>query len=204
MSRVAVWKVGGSLFDLPDLVGRLGRRLSNQQGERVLLVPGGGPAADLVRDWQHRTGLNDETAHWLALRALDFNAHLLAAMLPNGCVATTRDEAISAWRRGEQPVLAPTPFVQDVERQSPHAALPHSWNVTSDSLAAWIAQHWPADELMLLKSRPLPANLDLTGAARQGLVDAHFPVAARNLERLGWCDLRGGTSLNWQQPERQR
>jgi ELWxxDGT repeat protein len=77
-----VVKVGGSLFDLPDLGQRLHAWLAAQGHARMLLVPGGGPTADLIRAFDRRYGLGEEAAHWLALRAMALNAWILAALLP--------------------------------------------------------------------------------------------------------------------------
>src|SRR5213595_1343108 len=81
-----VVKVGGSLFDLPDLGPRLQDWLKTLDTRRVLLLPGGGPTANVIRDLDHRHGLGEETAHWLALRALRLNAHFLAALVPASVV----------------------------------------------------------------------------------------------------------------------
>jgi hypothetical protein len=81
-----VVKVGGSLFDLPDLGSRLQSWLDRLPTRQVLLVPGGGPTADVVRELDRRHGLGDERAHWLALRALMLNAYFLAELLPSAAV----------------------------------------------------------------------------------------------------------------------
>src|SRR5262249_50947889 len=77
-----VVKVGGSLYDLPGLGARLRAWLERLPSREVLLVPGGGPAADVVRDLDRLHRLGEEAAHWLALRALSVNARFLAALLP--------------------------------------------------------------------------------------------------------------------------
>src|ERR1700737_80612 len=76
-----VVKVGGSLFDLPDLGPRLKSWLDELASFAVVLVPGGGPTANVVRELDRHHGLGEETAHWLALQALTFNAAFLAALL---------------------------------------------------------------------------------------------------------------------------
>jgi aspartokinase-like uncharacterized kinase len=188
--RTAVWKVGGSLFDLPDLALRLARLLANPPQTHVLLVPGGGRVADVVREWQRLHGGTDEAAHWQALRAMELSAHLLAGLLPNGQVVTTRDEAETCQQRGMQPVLSVTPFAQVEEQHDPASALPHDWTVTSDSLAVWIAARWPAEECVLLKSCALENGVSAEIAATSGFVDAHFPRLAPAVNRIGWCNLR--------------
>src|SRR5271166_3401866 len=71
-----VVKVGGSLFSMPDLAQRLRRWLA-QAGPRILLVPGGGAAADVVREFDKCHSLGEEASHWLALWSLRLNAELL-------------------------------------------------------------------------------------------------------------------------------
>ena len=79
---LAVVKVGGSLYDLPDLGPRLQRWLNHVPANDVLIVPGGGPAADVIRDLDRIHHLGEENAHWLALEALRLNAHFIARLLP--------------------------------------------------------------------------------------------------------------------------
>src|SRR5437763_17043375 len=72
-------KVGGSLYDLPDLGPRLRAWLGPT---RTLIVPGGGPTVEAIRVLDRVHGLGDEAAHWLALHALSVNARFLARLLP--------------------------------------------------------------------------------------------------------------------------
>ena len=58
--RIVV-KVGGSLFDWPDLGERLCRWLAVQEEKEILLVPGGGPTADVIRDCQRQAPVIPET-----------------------------------------------------------------------------------------------------------------------------------------------
>lgn len=53
---LVVVKVGGSLFDLPDLGPRLRAWLKTLRTADVLLVPGGGPTADVVRSLDRAHG----------------------------------------------------------------------------------------------------------------------------------------------------
>lgn len=189
--RTAVCKVGGSLYDLPDLPARLTAALAAAGVDRPLLFPGGGAAADLVRSWQPRFQLGETSAHWLAVRALEFNAALLQAVVPGAVVVQRPAEAAAIWELGGVPILAPLEFLRQAERQAYDEAPPHVWDVTSDSLAAWTALRWRIETLVLFKSAPLPAAGCLaTSAAAQGLVDAYFPGLAGRLPHVAWCDLR--------------
>src|SRR5262245_43568317 len=72
----------------------------------------------------------------------------------------------------------------------PHA-LPHTWQAPSDSIAARLAVRWSARARLLLKGAPLGDGLDRAAAARPGLVDPWFPIAARPIERVLYDNLRG-------------
>src|SRR3954447_24129718 len=82
-----VVKVGGSLYDLPDLGPRLAAWLGTLP-EPVLLVPGGGAMADVVRDLDRCHGLGEAISHELALRSLTMNAWFLAALLSRTAVGS--------------------------------------------------------------------------------------------------------------------
>ncbi len=187
---LTVIKVGGSLYDLPDLGVRLTQLLATMTATRCALIPGGGPIADLVRDWQPRFALTEDDAHHLAIGALDFNALLLARLIAGSCVVQTTAEAASAWEHGITPILAPSHFLQQAEERCADAAPPHVWDVTSDSLAAWIAWQWPAEELLLLKSTTLTPGTPVTKLSAAGLVDPFFPALAGRINRVNWCNLR--------------
>jgi aspartokinase-like uncharacterized kinase len=158
-----------------------------------LLVVGGGPIADAVRLWDRVHGLGDSAAHDLAMQSMSFNAQLAAAILSSARVVTTRAEAHDAWAQECVAVLAAAEFVEAEERSSGDL-LPTSWDVTSDSVAAYIALHWPADALVLLKSVPLPAECDARSAAHDRCVDAYFPQLASRLPQIAWANLRADRS----------
>ena len=128
-------------------------------------------------------------AHHLALRSLDLTAHVLAALVPGLVVVDELAALARVWNEGSTPVLAPRRFLEESDPASPDP-LPPSWDVTSDAIAARVAVHLGAAELLLLKSTPLPTGTDRRAAARLGLVDPCFPDAARRLIRVVYLNLR--------------
>jgi len=186
-SPFAVVKVGGSLFDLPDLGSRLRKWLAERSAGDVLLVPGGGPVADVVRAYDRLHALGEERAHWLALSALALNARFLASLLPDA-VILRRVPPRGAPLRPKLPILDPYAFAHADEGQP--GCLPHGWAVTSDSLAVRAARLAGADELILLKSVTLSANIDWVEAAKRGLVDAYFPKAAEGFSAVRFINFR--------------
>jgi aspartokinase-like uncharacterized kinase len=172
MTPITVVKVGGSLYDLPDLGPRLDRWLREQAGERFLLVPGGGATADVVRGFHRTHEVDEERCHWLALRALSLNAHFIEGLLAGGIVVEDLGECPAAWEAGQTPVLDLHPFALADEGRP--GCLPHCWTVTSDSLAARVAVVAGARRLVLLKSITIPAEMGWDEAARLGYVDGTF------------------------------
>src|SRR5262249_5857554 len=135
-SSLTVVKVGGSLFDIPALGAHLRHWLARLDGP-PLIVPGGGPLAEALRELDHIHHLGEEASHWLALRAMSINAYFLCRTLEKAEVI--RDAF--AWQevsgRGLFPILDAHCFaLADEERPG---RLPHSWDVTSDSIAARVA-----------------------------------------------------------------
>ena len=199
---VAVLKLGGSLLDLADLPDRLRAVTAMLAGDRPLLICGGGAAANAVRQWHDAHGLSDEQSHWLALDSIRLNQRLLLTLMPELELVSNRAAAVSAWQRSRVPLLDLMSFVSIEETATDVTTpLPHSWDVTSDSLAGWVAIRWPASRLVLLKSADLPiaeSGLSYRAAADRGLVDAYFPTLGPDLPLTFWCDLRNSTAIEFQ------
>jgi aspartokinase-like uncharacterized kinase len=142
----AVVKIGGGmLVDTAIFERALDAIAEAARTRRLLIVPGGGPFADAVREVDRRLDLSDEAAHWMAILAMDQYAHLLVSRLPSSVLVHQPHEIRSALEAGRLPVLAPSAWM----RQSD--PLLHSWDVTSDSIAAWIAGEVGARSLVLVK-----------------------------------------------------
>jgi aspartokinase-like uncharacterized kinase len=194
---LAVIKVGGSLLDWPDLPLRLQSFLAEQFPmagiERPMLIAGGGRAADVVREFDRVHHLGEETAHLLALHAMDFSAQLLSALFPAVTPIDSLESIEATLTKGLIPVLAPFLPVRKIDEAGPDA-LPASWDVTSDSIAARIATHVKASRLILLKSASVGFHTTRQEAACVGLVDPVFPEAARALQRVEYVNLRDPTA----------
>jgi hypothetical protein len=70
-------------------------------------------------------------------------------------------------------------------------SLPHTWAVTSDSVAARVARLVRAKKLVLLKSVDHPCNGDWAEAGRQGFVDPWFARAVGEGLTVEAVNLRG-------------
>jgi aspartokinase-like uncharacterized kinase len=173
MLESMVVKVGGSLYDLPDLGQRLRAWLDFQPTRQALLIPGGGAVVDLVRAADAAEGLGEERCHWLALQGLQFTGRLLAGRLRGGRVIDDLADCGKVWHHGLTPVLDMYAFARTDETRADH--LPQIWSVTSDSLAARVARVAGICRLVLLKSCAMPPGCTWEEAARLGIIDAAFP-----------------------------
>jgi aspartokinase-like uncharacterized kinase len=181
MSRpLTVVKVGGSLYDLPDLSSRLQPWLSQAKSTDIIFVPGGGATVDVIRDFDRVHHLGEERAHCLALAAMRLNAEFLSQLLRSVDVMPHWNQIEMARSEGVQSfVLDAAAFGLWDRITNPHAALPHRWSVTSDSIAARVAVASGADQLILLKSVTIPEGMDWEEAGRCGYVDEWFARTVR-------------------------
>jgi 5-(aminomethyl)-3-furanmethanol phosphate kinase len=196
---LTVVKVGGGLLrkggesalrTLCRAIGDAGAR------HQLLVVPGGGAFADAVREHDSRFALRAETAHRMAILAMDQFGWLLCDLIPNGVPYTDLASARAAAARGETPVILPATLLAA-------DPLPASWAVTSDSIAAWVAGAEHAARLVLVKPvaglyRDWPANgeplarlsvdelAELRAGGRAAGVDLHLPDALRAAGVEAW------------------
>jgi len=176
-----VAKVGGSLYDLPDLAERLRSWIAARHSHRVLLFPGGGILADAIRRFDEVHGVGEEPSHWLAIEALSLAAQFLGKLLPR----TRLMPRIPLPPDGRGPfILDPLPFFREDEDQP--GRLPHRWDVTSDSLAARVAACARAAELVLLKSVSYDSS-DWKAACETRVVDGCFSFALNSA-----CEIPAG------------
>lgn len=145
MMPITVIKIGGSVGRIAGLPS-LGRRLEKLGRQHPLLVvPGGGDFADTVRAYDRCYQLDDTTAHWMAILAMDQYGYLLAQEIPRAAIVRHPDEAWPVSLKGQVSVLLPFDLLHRLD------PLPHCWEVTSDSIAAWLAATVQASQLILLK-----------------------------------------------------
>jgi 5-(aminomethyl)-3-furanmethanol phosphate kinase len=170
MTGATVVKVGGSLAE-SDAAAELMRALAARRPPRVVVVPGGGDFADAVRLTGQRHPIGAQATHHMALLAMHMSAVMLAQFAPGYVVAETPGEFDAAWERDLTPIWAPERMVLAAPD------VPASWDVTSDSLAAWLAGAIAASNLVLVKSCPVPAAMDgdVAALAAAGIVDPSFP-----------------------------
>lgn len=168
-----VIKIGGSLLkgnNLTELCKRLG---DIGKRHRILIIPGGGVFADDVRVLSEKYKIDQDTAHWMAILAMNQYGYLLSSLIPGSIAIENIDEANKYLDKLMPVVLLPYHLFKTID------PLSHSWDVTSDSIAAWITGYIGEEKLVLVKS------MDMTyenGNDR----DYKSPV---DVERLKYTDI---------------
>jgi len=166
-----VVKLGGSLERaglLEPILPVLAEAVRDGRG--LLVVPGGGRFADAVREACARRDPGTDAAHWAAVLAMDQLAHVIVGQAPEAALVTGAEAAREAVAAGRLPVLAPYAWLRAED------PLPHTWDVTGDSIAAWVAARVGAGTLLLVKSVAAP-RAAVEDLARRGIVDAYLPSA---------------------------
>lgn len=169
-----VVKIGGSLTRTapPRL---LLERLCGRPG--VVLVPGGGALADQVRVMQPQMALSDGAAHRMAILAMEQMGHAFLDIAPALRPVRALADLASAGVGGTA-LWLPAAMTLDAPD------IPQGWDVTSDSLALWLAARIAAARLILIKApgvavpRSTDRARDLAAWSRAGLVDAAFATMA--------------------------
>ncbi|MDP3677846.1 MAG: uridylate kinase [Methylotenera sp.] len=157
-----VVKLGGSLLGSPELPRWLETLVKISDGQ-VVIVPGGGLFADVVREAQQRTNVSDAVAHVLALLAMDQFGLLMAGM--NSKLVTASSELEIAERGWQHRCIVWLPSKMVLADDS----VPKNWQVTSDSLSAWLTHKIGAKQLVLVKSKSLESYLKPTNVSQQNL-----------------------------------
>lgn len=161
-----VLKLGGSLAEsgaLPRILA-----LTRRAGRPLVVVPGGGPFADGVREAQRQVGFSDPAAHRMAILAMHQMAEFLIDLEPALVLAETIEQIKDAWTSARTPVWLPLRLAGEARE------LPQSWSVTSDGLAAWLAVRLGGIDVALVKSCTVDRSWSLDALEEKGITDPAF------------------------------
>jgi hypothetical protein len=146
-----VLKLGGSLMPVARRLMRTLLALGDEDYS-FLVIPGGGPMADLVREIFSRGDLSQEAAHWMAILAMEQYAYFLA----DGTGASLTCEIRRSQDNPNVEILLPYQALQKDD-----FGLGHNWDYTSDSVAMLVAARL---------STPLIKATDVDGVILDGKV----------------------------------
>ncbi len=142
---LTVAKVGGSLANQPAKLRELLKGLYAQSKKcPLLIVPGGGEFADTVRKIDKQFSLSAQASHRMAILAMDQYGIMLADLIPTACIVRSIGETQKALTNGNLPIFLPSELLF---REDP---LENSWDVTSDSIALYLAYRFNAGKVLFL------------------------------------------------------
>src|SRR5207249_6055144 len=125
---------GGGVVGTAGACGWVSEALPGcRRGRPLVRLPGGGPSAEEGRRMFKRVKIGEDAAHGMAVLGMDQYAHALAARLREATLVDGDGGISAAIQAGRLPVLAPYRWLRAAD------PLPHSWEVTSDTIAAWLA-----------------------------------------------------------------
>jgi aspartokinase-like uncharacterized kinase len=125
-----ILKLGGSLIEKGRSILRFLRDYAEENALTILVVPGGGPFAEAVRALSDEFAMSEETVHWMAVLAM----HQYGLFLANGEL-----EMPLVGRMEEIDVAGHICIVLPYKMLRADDCLPHTWDVTSDTIAAFVA-----------------------------------------------------------------
>ena len=177
-----VIKFGGSLLALPDPADCLSRWLANKDASNPphtrVIIGGGGCAVEALRQDDATNSMD-----WAAIDIMDRNTQQLADKLP-----ALRTTSVLHELGACDYLFAPAAWLRETEPTLPGIKLGVGWQVTSDSIAARIAEVLGAS-LTLLKSTDPVGDDDWQAWAEAGLVDSDFSNHASRVQSIKFVNL---------------
>jgi len=165
---VIVIKLGGSLTHSKALINCFNKIQQRYQSRAVIIVPGGGAFADQVRLAQQQWQFDEFTAHHMAILAMQQMALMFNGLAPHWLIVSSLSELQLPIHLNKTLIWSPNSVELD------QSGVPASWDITSDSLAAWLAKQVSATELILVKSAAIDPQASLEQLVAQKIVDQGF------------------------------
>ena len=195
MKRVRVIKLGGSLLTMQNLKQKFQKWCRENPHPLTLIIVGGGPVVNAVREVHRANPLAEEFAHWVCIDLLQHTARIAHQILGNADLYETMTDLQQPFSGSK--VNSKTPIIAIVQvgicfaREYPNLGLPNSWDVTSDSIAAAFCEMYAAEELVVMKSSDPPGDeSDFASLAAMGFVDPHFADLAENIDEVQFVNLQ--------------
>lgn len=157
-----VIKLGGSLLETGQMFACLKHVL--ETNENTIVVCGGGAFANQVRQAQKKWHFDDVAAHEMAILAMQQTAVMCQNLQPKFTIASSVSEIKN------QRFVIWSPNITELNA----AEIPATWDITSDSLAAWLTIKLDAYELVLVKSCKIDSEAVITELTEQGIIDKEF------------------------------
>ena len=183
MNEIRVVKLGGSLLDWSETPERLASWLQDQSPARTVIIVGGGELVEALRRLDRVLQLDQDDIHFAAIDLMTITAKLFHSKFPSWNLCTEESLSRSLFR-SEASILDVAKWARS------KTGLQKNWSVSSDSIAAAVAEEINADELVLLKSTLPGTGESLEDILASDYLDTDFINWATRLKSLRFVDLR--------------
>jgi aspartokinase-like uncharacterized kinase len=143
----AIFKIGGKILEnsknIESTISQLTQLYEENILQKILLIPGGGSYANFIRTVDEELKLGDGLAHWMAVYSMNYNGIELNRKYPKlECI-----EELKPFQDAQKMfcIFLPYNYLRN------HDTLPHSWDVTSDSIALYVANELNLNQCFLIK-----------------------------------------------------
>ncbi|MFX1346727.1 MAG: hypothetical protein ACFFAI_16645 [Promethearchaeota archaeon] len=145
--KTALFKIGGSIFEdfekLSSTMSQFSQLYEKEIIQKIILISGGGSFASFIRKVYIELKFTDELAHWMAIISMNYNGIELGKKFPNLEIFEDYNELKETDK--SFCIFLPYQFLKE------NNTLPHSWDVTSDSITLFLAKKLGLNECFLIK-----------------------------------------------------
>ena len=154
--KEALFKIGGKILEnsnsIKSTFSQLTQLYEEQILQKIIVIPGGGSFANFVRSLDEVLQIGDDLAHWIAIYSMNYNGIMLNRKYPD----LESIEKLKTFQDAKQIfcIFLPYSFLREDD------TLPHNWDVTSDSIALYVANKLKLSQCFLIKNIDGIFNID--------------------------------------------
>jgi hypothetical protein len=145
--KQAIFKIGGKILEnsknIESTISQLTQLYEENILQKIILITGGGSYANFIRKIDEELKLGDDLAHWMAVYSMNYNGIELNRKYPElECI-----EEFEKFQDAKKKfcIFLPYNYLRNND------TLPHSWDVTSDSIALYVANELYLNQCFLIK-----------------------------------------------------
>jgi len=146
-SKTALFKIGGKILEdfenLNSTISQLKQIFEENLVQKIILIPGGGTLANFIRKVYSELKFTEKIAHFLGIISMNYNGLELSKKYPDLRVIESFDKL----KKIDNIICIFLPYEYLKETDT----LPHSWDVTSDSITLFLAKELGLNECFLIK-----------------------------------------------------
>lgn len=144
----AIFKIGGKILEnrqhLTATVSQLTSLYERNILNKVIIIAGGGSYANLIRLLDQKIHIGDDLSHWMAIYSMDLNGKKISRYFPR----VKRTKSLEEIEKANRILTVFLPYTY-LHQYDP---LPHSWDITSDSITLFLAYKLKLNECYLIKN----------------------------------------------------